>query len=103
MTNVLQCLQSPKQRAGRTSVHLSEQAGSEIRYQFQLLLSEKNLSTLTILRRHLYRIGFRYKSRNKSKFYLIIVGLLLNVRSSTEGSMNYEWMTHLFVIMVKAY
>ncbi|CAF3146357.1 unnamed protein product [Rotaria sp. Silwood2] len=89
MTNVLPDPQPPNQRVGRSSVHLSEQADSEIRYQFQLLLSEKIYPTTTnilerlhaahddfpiqsktTLRCNLHRIGFRYKSSTKVKILL---------------------------------
>ncbi|CAF4271409.1 unnamed protein product [Rotaria sp. Silwood2] len=89
MTNVLPDPHSPKQPVGRSSVHLSKQADSEIRYQFQLLLSEKIYPTTTnilerlraahddfpiqsktILCRNLHRIGFRYKSTTKVKIPL---------------------------------
>ncbi|CAF3021399.1 unnamed protein product [Rotaria sp. Silwood2] len=81
--------QSPKQRPGRVPVRLSEEADSEIRYQFQLLLSEKIYPTTTnllqrlhaahhdfpirsktTLRRNLYRIGFSYKSTKNIKIPL---------------------------------
>ncbi|CAF4197206.1 unnamed protein product [Rotaria sordida] len=89
MTNVIPAPQPPKQRSGRIPERLSEQADSEIRYQFQLLLSEKIYPTTanllerlhaahrdfpiqsqTTLRRHLHRIGFSYKSTTKVKIPL---------------------------------
>ena len=77
-------------------MHLSKQADSEIRYQFQLLLSEKIYPTTTTniherlhtvhddfpiqskttLRRHLHRIGFRYKSTTKVKIPLDYVSFV---------------------------
>ena len=95
MTNVLPYPQPPKHRSGRTSVHLSEQADSEIRYQFQPLLSQKTYLTTanileklhvahddflieskTTLHRHLHRIGFRYKSTTKVKIPLDYVSFV---------------------------
>ncbi|CAF1305118.1 unnamed protein product [Rotaria sp. Silwood1] len=81
--------QSPKQRLGRAPVRLFEEADSEIRYQFQLLLSEKIYPTTTdllqrlhaahddfpilsktTLRRNLYRIKLSYKSTKRIKIPL---------------------------------
>ena len=68
MTNVLPYPQPPKQRPGRTSVHLSEQADSEIRYQFQLLLSEKIYpTTANILEKlHVAHDDFPIQSKTHS-------------------------------------
>ncbi|CAF3253628.1 unnamed protein product [Rotaria sp. Silwood2] len=73
-----------KKRSGRVPIKLSEQADSEIRFQFHALLAENiypNTDNLlerlhqlhndfpvqskTTLRRHLHRIGFSYKSTTK--------------------------------------
>lgn len=79
----------PKKRSGRVPIKLSEQADSEIRFQFDALLAENiypNTDNLlerlqqlhndfpihskTTLRRHLHRIGFSYKSTAKVKIPL---------------------------------
>ncbi|CAF3236218.1 unnamed protein product [Rotaria sp. Silwood2] len=78
-----------KKRSGRVPIKLSEQADSEIRFQFHALLAENiypNTDNLlerlhqlhndfpvqskTTLRRHLHRIGFSYKSTTKVKIPL---------------------------------
>ena len=76
MASVLPYSQPPKQRSGRTSVHLSEQADSEIRYQFQLLLSEKVYPTTTNILERLHvvihastRIGVRRICSSLLLFY----------------------------------
>jgi len=77
---------TPKTRGKHTKQALSEEAESEIRYQFSLLLSKRIYPTVSILleaihiehpdfpiasvtslRRYMHRLGFTYKSTTKGK------------------------------------
>ena len=80
---------APRKIPGRSSIHLSEEANDEIRFQFHLLLAEKIYPTIDILlerllaahsdfpvhsetnlRRHMHRLGFSYKKTSKVKVAL---------------------------------